>query len=326
MIYILDKKEHLSNIESKGHYSLHYQWVKDLTQSSSIKEISYNLINLKYFFYLLFLQKNKKIFLPNLSLYDRNSIFLTILSLFTPFSKKIIICHTISKIYILNWIFFKNIKNSEIYVYSDALKKYINEILPKNSSTKLYLAEFPNARMMKNLVSSKDNISQKKEINIKEPLKFLCWGSPLNKIDLKKIRYLLSNYIEDLTIIGNYEILYQIKKEYPNKVTHIERANDIELANILKLSDVNIMVLKDDHDFYIKKYASSGIYMTSLMFNIPSFIWCNLDLHYDEITSDTASIIIKKKSQIDKIKDIFITKKKAVDRMYRTKINLDFLS
>lgn len=324
MIYILDKKEHFSS-NYIGHFGLQFRWMQTILSNKESTNVSYSITNFKIFILLIFFQKGKKIFFPNMSLYDRNSIMFTIIALITPFSKKVIICHTISKIHLLNWIFFRLVCNSEIYTYSNSLKNYIQDILPKKASSASILAEYPNARMMKNITNTNlDSFSE--GLFLSTSLNFISWGSPLNKIDKEKVIFLLENYIDNLILVGKYNVLKEIKNLYPKKVKLIPKADDKELAFLLSNSDFNLITYVDEHNFYEKKYAASGNYLTSLMFGIPSIIWCNFGIHREEILNDGASVILKNKK--DALNNAMVFNKKAIpeDKLTRIKISLEYLS
>ena len=248
MIYILDKKQHFSS-NSVGHFGLQYKWMQTIIQNKKTQNVTYSIKNFKTFFLLIFFQQASKFFFPNMSLYDRNSIFFTIIALITPYSKKVIICHTISKIHALNFIFFRLVRNSEIYVYSNHLNNYIQKILDKNPSSVSILAEYPNARMMKDISNPKLD-SHHSSLFSSSSLNFICWGSPLNKLDKDKIIFLLENYIDNLILVGKYDVLKEIKNLYPHKVKLISEADDSELAFLLSNSDINLITYIDEHDFY----------------------------------------------------------------------------
>jgi len=321
MIYILDKEEYFS-VNGVGHFGLQYKWMKILLKDRNFKEISYGIKNIKVFLYLLLTQKNRKIFFPNMSLFDRNSIFYTLLSFISPLSRKIIIVHTINKYRFINYIFFRFSKNTKYYVYSEALRSYIHKLLPKNSSNVVLLAEFPNARMMKsiNLSNNEHNFS---DLYAKEGLSCVIWGHSVFKIDQKKIsKLIIEENLKKIILIGNHDVLNEIKYKYPDKIDILEYASDKDLATILSQVDFNMMVLKDDHNFYAKKHAASGVYLTSLMFRLPSLIWMDMELHKEEILQDGASIFFDGDHQ--QLINFLKIKRKSNDPYKRDSINLDF--
>lgn len=323
MIFIVDKKENL-NIESKGHFGLQYKWMISNLESIKYKEIPkekpLSLLS------LFLTQFKKKIFFPNLSVYDRNSLLITLLVLFSPFSKKKILCHSVSKINFLNFVFFKFTLNCEYYVYSKSLCDYIEKCTKGSKSCKVYLGEYPNARCMKDMISNNnkkiakfDNLFRDNCIN------FITWGHALSKIDSNKVDFLLKNkFIENLIIVGKNDLIDDINKEFPAQTSIVKNASDFELSYLLSKSDVNLMASKDNHDYYNLKQVASGVYLTSLMFSLPSLIWSNLKIHYKEFGLDSASLIILDKEQIHSNKEFFKKKLINKDNLYRKKIVISF--
>ncbi len=307
-----------------GHYRLQDQWLNKLLSSHDY--INQNVTFKNVFLVLIKIWRhNIPILMPNCSLYDRFSLLDTLLLLFAPFQRKIVIIHTVSKINFLNMIFCQLLRNCCVYVYSDSLRAYLEGLGLKKGSVQLKLADYPNAAMILSMVRSEDE--KYASASNYNGLSAIAWGNAAKKINEEKlINFIEATLIDRIIIVGNNDTrLELVVKKFATILEMKECATDIELAQLLKVSDLNLILLDDDYDFYKSKRAASGVYLTALKFGIPSIISGQFgDLESEMLTdgssqfflSNTSNEFELSKAKLSKVSDPFI----------REKISLQFLN
>lgn len=320
-MYIIDYIPE-GEINGDGHYRLQDEWIKQVLKNQEHKILTVTLSN--FILVLIRIRKcNIPIFMPNCSLYDRFSILDTLLLLITPFQKKIVILHTVSKINILNKFFCRVVKNCQIYVYSDTLRMYLNNCgLSKTNEVRL--AQYPNANMISDLSPNK-NVSTGLKIRGQRSLA-MAWGNAAGKIDMGKLEsFLEASNFDNIIIVGkNNPSLAAIAKKYPSACAIMEYASDYELACLLSEASINLMLFPDQYNFYKSKLAASGVYLTALKFGVPSLISGDFGNLKDEILSDGSSAFAPTNSDLTRIAANTELKMIIGDCFVREKINLNF--
>jgi hypothetical protein len=315
MIHIVDLYFHDT---SSGHYSVQRKWLLKLMGSRSFCIVEINLI--KLFKFIFTTDKTDRFLFSNFSLYDRNSIFETILALLIPKRDKIIICHSVSKIKILNHIFCYFLRNSQLCVYSLAMKEYLGEFLNANRSVDIVLCEFPNAEYVTNKI---DVLYQKEYLNKK--VRGICWGNAQSRMDVNKISILMEMFVDNLLILSNKpEMFTNLCNKFPGRVAVKKIGDETSLANDISNSDFNIMAFDNDFDFYKSKLAASGVYLTCLKFGIPTIAWYRVGMHKKEILLDTSSMVVKNELDLLPLQERVLRgeKKVALDNLIRKRITL----
>lgn len=312
-----------NELNKNGHYRLQDEWLNKLLSS-------HDYINQKVTFKNVFLvlikiwRHNIPILMPNCSLYDRFSLLDTLLLLFAPFQRKIVIIHTVSKINFLNMIFCRLLRNCCVYVYSDSLRAYL-EGLGLKGSAQLKLADYPNAAMILSMVRSKDD--KHASASNYNGLSAIAWGNAAKKINEEKlINFIEATLIDRIIIVGNNDPrLELVVKKFSTTLEMMERATDIELAQLLKASDVNLILFDDDYDFYKSKRAASGVYLTALKFGIPSIISGQFGDLESEMLKDGSSQFFLSNTSIEfELSKALLSK--VSDPFIREKISLQFLN
>jgi hypothetical protein len=310
-------------LSGTGHYRLQDQWIKELIAE---KNCSYtNRLTFFGFIKTLTIATMRKegCFFPNMSLYDRNSIFNTLLALCLPFSQKVLILHTVSKIGLLNRLFMVCVRNCRIYTYSDTLKSYISA-LNLSGTNECYIANYKNAELMLDLVQKKD--SSKSSQGITQKKHAIIWGNPVTRIDEIRVSRILDvAKFKKVTIVAkNNESVRRLARKYPDVLEIVSHASDSEMARYLYDADLNLMCFDEKFDFYNSKKASSGVYLTSLKFGIPTVAWFDAGEFAEEIEKDGLSVVIGSDGSLERINEILCAQKKSVQDVFkRYEINLE---
>ena len=96
------------------------------------------------------------------------------------------------------------------------------------------------------------------------------------------------------------------------------------MAKYLSAVDVNIMCFDEDFDFYKSKKASSGVYLTSLRFGIPTIAWFDAGEFGAEIETDGLSIVITCEGSLARLNEVLMmTHSSMKDAIQRYEIDLD---
>lgn len=320
-MYIIDYIPE-GELKGNGHYRLQDKWLKDILKNHEYKNVTLNIGNF-LLFTMRIIKKNISIFMPNCSLYDRFSLLDTLILLMTPFQKKIVVLHTVSKLNLLNKLFCRLVRNCQIYVYSDTLRVYLNNCA-LNKSNEVRLAQYPNANIISDLSRNK-NASTGLKVRGERPLA-IAWGNAAGKIDVEKLEsFLEASNFDKIIIVGNTNpSLAAIAKKYPSACTTRECASDYELAILLSEASINLMLFPDHYNFYKSKLAASGVYLTALKFGVPSLISGDFGGLKNEMLSDGSSVFARTNSDLKRIAVNTEMKMITKDCFVREDINLNF--
>ena len=321
-MYIIDYIPE-GELDGNGHYRLQDEWLKELLKNREYTGLKVTLANFIVTLYKL-LRYKIPIFMPNCSLYDRFSILDTILLLVTPFQKKVVIVHTVSKLNILNVLFCRVVKNCRVYVYSNTLKRYL-VTCGLSATNEVILAQYPNADMIHDISLSKDFLACPTSFDHNSLA--IAWGNAAGKIDERKLEnFLALSVVERVVLVGKITPSLAMTIKQCSTVVEIwQSATDMELAGLLNAATINLMLFPDQYDFYKSKIAASGVYLTALKFGIPSVISGNFGALSCEILADGSSIHVKSNTDLKSLTKQNMIKMRVKDPFHRDNINLGFI-
>jgi hypothetical protein len=306
-----------------GHYRLQDQWIRELVVGKRVRYTD-KLTFLGFIKMCISLMVRKEgCFFPNMALYDRNSIFDTFLALCMPFAKKIVILHTVSKINLLNRIFMVSVRNCRIYTYSDTLKSYMSGYNLSNTN-ECYVARYKNADLMFSLAGEKGSPRSRQGMN--KTKHAIIWGNPVSRLDETRVSLVLdtAKFTKVTIVAKNTDSVTRLARRYPDVIEVVSNASDLEMTRYLAAADVNLMCFDEKFDFYRSKKASSGVYLTSLRFGIPTIAWFDAGDFAEEIEKDGLSIVIGCDGSLDRLNEVLCMPNRSVqDEFKRYEINLE---
>ena len=208
---------------------------------------------------LIAIFKAGEIFMPNFCVASRNHMTENFV-FFLFFYKCVTVCHSVSKIHFLNWLYVFLAKPGSISVFGHGLKNYFDNLL----RNKCKLAHFPNL----------DQLDYNGGINRDSGLAIIWGGAASTNTCITKFKrhalfLKMVLRIETILITQNMPkaTVEDIKKlDFKVLIKNLENSSDLE--NALAKATYSILFLTDDYDYYEKKGAASGVLLTNKKFEL----------------------------------------------------------